>query len=99
MNRFIQIKDTIKLFDDSTVKLITEEIIKITPNTKSNILKIISKYPIDKKFIDQLLEIKVFDLNKTYTLEENIQNQMNILNLNPEDLTEYKNKRVIIQYI
>jgi hypothetical protein len=61
MNNFNKIKDTMKFFDDSTVNLITKELIKINLKTKTNILKVISKYPIDKKFVDQLLEIKKID--------------------------------------
>lgn len=56
MDKFIKIKDIIKSLDDNSVKIITNELVKINPNTKTNLLKITNK-----KFVDNLLEIKKMD--------------------------------------
>lgn len=68
MDKFIKIKDTIKLFDDSTIRLLTDNLIKVNNKTSDNLMKIIENYPVNKKFfVEKILEIKKMD----YKLKQN----------------------------
>jgi hypothetical protein len=61
MQNFIEVKDKIKLLDDLAISSFCDNLIKITPSTRNNLILIANNFKLDAKFVDKIINIKKMD--------------------------------------
>lgn len=67
MDKFIKIKEQVKLLDDQSINLICDQLISSSILSKQDLMKIVEKFNLGSKFIESLYEIKKID----YKIKQN----------------------------